>query len=98
MQNYLYPIVDRSIIHAIRATEHTFSKDSKAAEFFAADFILTDDFKVYIMEINYNPQTLKSTPLRVSAHTKMVKDMIDIQNSYIRSKYLRLKHIIDKIV
>ena len=55
MQNYLYPIVDRSIIHAVRSTEHTFSKDSKAAEFFAADFILTDDFKVFIMEINYNP-------------------------------------------
>ncbi|KAM3127735.1 hypothetical protein pb186bvf_020167 [Paramecium bursaria] len=98
LQNYLYPIVDRSIIHAIRSAEHTFSKDSKLAEFFAADFLLTDDFQVYIMEINYNPQTLKSTPLRIINHTKMVKDMIDIQNAYIRSKYLRIKKLIKKLI
>ena len=50
------------------------------------------------MEINYNPQTLKSTPLRIINHTKMVKDMIDIQNAYIRSKYLRIKKLIKKLI
>ena len=28
----------------------------------------------------------------------MVKDMIDIQNSYIRSKYLRIKKLIKKLI
>ncbi|CAD8140465.1 unnamed protein product [Paramecium octaurelia] len=98
LQNYLYPTVDRMIIHSIKSVEGQITKDSRLAEFFAADFILTDDLKIHIMEINYNPQTLKTTPAREKQHTKMTQDMIDIQNAYLRSKYLRFKKIILKIV
>lgn len=31
------------IIHAVRAVEHKLDRDSRLAEFFAADFIMTDD-------------------------------------------------------
>ncbi|CAD8138308.1 unnamed protein product [Paramecium pentaurelia] len=98
LQNYLYPTVDRMIIHAIKSVEGQITRDSRLAEFFAADFIMTDDLKIHIMEINYNPQTLKTTPAREKQHTKMTQDMIDIQNAYLRSKYLRFKKIIIKIL
>lgn len=52
------------IIHAIKSTQHTFAKDSKLGEFFAADFLLTDELDLHIMEINYNPQTLNTTESR----------------------------------
>lgn len=71
-------MVDRYIIHTIRSTQSKYGRDSKLAEFFAADFLLTDDLKIHILEINYNPQTLKTTPLRIFWHTKMVRDMMDI--------------------
>ncbi|CAK72571.1 unnamed protein product (macronuclear) [Paramecium tetraurelia] len=93
LQNYLYPTVDRMIIHSIKSVEDQITRDSRLAEFFAADFILTDDLKIHIMEINYNPQTLKTTPARQKQHAKMAQDMIDIQNAYLRSKYLRFKKI-----
>ncbi|CAD8046757.1 unnamed protein product [Paramecium sonneborni] len=98
LQNYLYPTVDRMIIHAIKSVEGQITRDSRLAEFFAADFILTDDLKIHIMEINYNPQTLKTTLAREKQHTKMTQDMIDIQNAYLRSKYIRFKKIIYKIL
>ncbi|CAD8046668.1 unnamed protein product [Paramecium primaurelia] len=98
LQNYLYPTVDRMIIHAIKSVEGQIIRDSRLAEFFAADFIMTDDLKIHIMEINYNPQTLKTTLAREKQHIKMTQDMIDIQNAYLRSKYLRFKKIIIKIL
>ena len=61
LKNHLYPRIDRMLIHTIRSTQHTFANDSKLGEFFAADFLLTDDLQIHIMEINYNPQTLNTT-------------------------------------
>ncbi|CAK92738.1 unnamed protein product (macronuclear) [Paramecium tetraurelia] len=98
LKKELLPQIDRMIIHAIRSTQQTFAKDSKLGEFFAADFILTDDLKLYIMEINYNPQTLKTTEARLKQHTKMVQDMVEISNAYLRSRYIRFRKIIDKVV
>ncbi|CAD8200294.1 unnamed protein product [Paramecium pentaurelia] len=98
LKQELLPQIDRMIIHAIRSAQYTFAKDSKLGEFFAADFLLTDDLKLHIMEINYNPQTLKTTEARVKQHTKMVQDMVEISNAYLRSRYIRFRKIIDKVV
>ncbi|CAD8046401.1 unnamed protein product [Paramecium sonneborni] len=97
LQNFLYPTIDRMIIHAIRSAQSNFNRDSRLAEFFAADFILTDDLQIYIMEMNYNPQTLKTTLAREKQHAKMTQDMIEIQNAYLRSKYLRFQKIIARL-
>ncbi|CAK79159.1 unnamed protein product (macronuclear) [Paramecium tetraurelia] len=98
LQNELLPKVDRMIIHAIRSTQHTFAKDSKLGEFFAADFLLTDDLDLHIMEINYNPQTLNTTEARKQQHFKMVQDMIEISNAYLRSRFMRFQRIIGKLL
>ncbi|CAD8170403.1 unnamed protein product [Paramecium octaurelia] len=98
LQNELLPKVDRMIIHAIRSTQHTFAKDSKLGEFFAADFLLTDDLDLHIMEINYNPQTLNTTEARKQQHFKMVQDMIEISNAYLRSRFTRFQRIIGKLL
>ncbi|CAD8188739.1 unnamed protein product [Paramecium pentaurelia] len=98
LQNELLPKVDRMIIHAIRSTQHTFAKDSKLGEFFAADFLLTDELDLHIMEINYNPQTLNTTESRRQQHFKMVYDMVDISNAYLRSRYMRFQRIVEKLL
>ncbi|CAD8109435.1 unnamed protein product [Paramecium sonneborni] len=98
LKQELLPQVDRMIIHAIRSAQHTFSRDSKLGEFFAADFLLSDDLQLYLMEINFNPQTLKTTEERVIQHTKMVQDMVEISNAYLRSRYIRFRKIIDRVM
>ncbi|CAD8090559.1 unnamed protein product [Paramecium sonneborni] len=98
LQQELLPQVDRMIIHAIRSTQHTFAKDSKLGEFFAADFLLSDELDLYIMEINYNPQTLNTTESRREQHFKMVQDMVEISNAYLRSRFIRFQKIIRRLV
>ncbi|CAK60672.1 unnamed protein product (macronuclear) [Paramecium tetraurelia] len=47
--------------------------------------------------MNYNPQTQKTTLAREKQHAKMTQDMIEIQNAYLRSKYLRFRKIITRL-
>ncbi|CAD8070870.1 unnamed protein product [Paramecium sonneborni] len=98
LKEELLPKVDRMIIHAIRSTQHTFAKDSKLGEFFAADFLLSDNLDLYIMEINYNPQTLNTTESRREQHFKMVQDMVEISNAYLRSRFIRFQKIVKRLV
>jgi len=39
----------------MKATSHSFAKDSTFSEFFAVDFLLDDDLDVWVLEVNYNP-------------------------------------------
>ena len=55
LENKLYPMIYTKLIHLVRSVQDKFSKDSRFAEFFATDFILTDDLEIYILETNYNP-------------------------------------------
>ncbi|CAD8106689.1 unnamed protein product [Paramecium sonneborni] len=98
LNNYLYPKIHNAIQHLIMSTQQFFDKDSKLSEFFGVDFMLTDDLQIYVLEVNSNPQLLKTIPYRVIQNTKLVNDIIEIQISYLRSKYIRLKLLIKKIL
>lgn len=39
----------------VRSGEYKFHLDSRLAEFFAVDFILSDDLEIFVLECNYNP-------------------------------------------
>jgi hypothetical protein len=39
----------------IRSVESKFTKDSRTGEFFATDFLMSDDLEIFILETNYNP-------------------------------------------
>jgi hypothetical protein len=39
----------------MRSVKDKFAHDSRGGEFFATDFLMTDDLKIYILETNYNP-------------------------------------------
>ncbi len=62
----------RSIIHIVRSGEYKFYRDSRVSEFFAMDFLMTDDLEIYVLEVNYNPQILSVTPERIKRNFKMV--------------------------
>ena len=55
MDEQLYPTVYRMLIHQVRSAQKKFSRDSRLSEFFATDFMLTEDLEVFILETNYNP-------------------------------------------
>jgi tubulin polyglutamylase TTLL1 len=43
LENELYPQVYRAIIHIVRSGEYKLYRDPRLSEFFAVDFILSDD-------------------------------------------------------
>ena len=49
----------------IRSARKGFYRDSRVSEFFATDFLITDELEISILETNYNPQILSVTPDRI---------------------------------
>jgi tubulin polyglutamylase TTLL1 len=56
----------------VRSGEHKFYRDPRLSEFFAVDFIMSDDLLLYVLEVNYNPQILSVTPERIKRNYKMI--------------------------
>ncbi|CAD8096417.1 unnamed protein product [Paramecium primaurelia] len=98
LNDYLYPKIHNTIQHLIMSTQHYFDNDSKLSEFFGVDFMITDDLQIYVLEVNSNPQLLKTTPGRILQNTQLVNDIIEIQVAYLRSKYVRLRSLIKRIL
>ena len=78
----------------IRSTSYTFARDSRFSEFFAVDFLLDDDLDVWVLEVNYNPQILDTTPEKIKRNYKMTIDTMEIGFQYTRSKFLRLQKFV----
>lgn len=62
----------KSIIHLVRSGEYKLHVESRVAEFFAVDFILSDNLEIFVLECNYNPQILSVTPERIRRNYKMM--------------------------
>lgn len=80
----------------VRSTYHTFARDSRFGEFFAVDFLLDNDLDVWVLEVNYNPEILSTTPEKVKRNFKMMSDTSEILFAYIKSKYIRLNNFLKK--
>lgn len=79
LNDELFPQIHRMLIHLVRSASRKFVKDSRLGEFFATDFMLTDNLEIFILETNYNPQILSVTRDRIRRNYKMV--MVTIMNN-----------------
>jgi len=50
--------------------------DSRVGEFFGVDFIMDNDFRLWIFECNRNPNFLAVTEGRVNKFSRLLSDMI----------------------
>jgi tubulin polyglutamylase TTLL1 len=57
-----------------------FVKDYRFSEFLAVDFLLDDNLKIWLLEVNFNPQILRVTPDRIKRNYKMI-DVFDYLSS-----------------
>ena len=60
-------------------------------ENFAIDFLLDENSKIWFLENNPNPQILRVSESRVKRHYIMHGDMFNIQFSYLRSRFKRVR-------
>lgn len=50
-----YPLIYRTLIHMIRSSKQPFVSDFRFSEFLAVDFILDDNLRIWLLEVNFNP-------------------------------------------
>ena len=78
-----------------KSVESLLHRDTRYAEFVAIDFILDNDLRVWALEVNFNPQILSVTPDRIVRNYKMIDETLEIAFALIRSKYIRVRRLID---
>jgi hypothetical protein len=69
------------------SVRNEFYSDSRVSEFFGVDFIMDDDFRLWILECNRNPNFLAVTEGRKDKFWGLIHDVLELNMFYIRSKY-----------
>lgn len=72
----VYPGMKEGIIAAVLLHKRTLDRRKNSFELFGADFILTEDFKPWLLEINSNPALHASTPITARMCPQVLEDII----------------------
>lgn len=64
------------IISAVLLQQRTLDNRKNSFELFGADFILTEDFKPWLLEINANPALHASTPITAKMCPQVLEDVL----------------------
>ena len=55
LDTYLRPTFSKAFIHLARAARETMVKDSRFFQFLGVDFLMDEDLKVWLIEVNSIP-------------------------------------------
>ncbi|KAJ8931435.1 hypothetical protein NQ314_015652 [Rhamnusium bicolor] len=82
----IYPGMRECIIASILMLQDTLDRRTNCFELYGADFILTEDFKPWLLEINGNPALHASTPITAKMCPMVVEDVIRVVIDYEKNK------------
>jgi hypothetical protein len=78
-------------------SSHLLWKHSSVFEIFGVDFMLDDNFGLWLIEVNGSPQFLGTNPAKEKIMIKLISELLEIQYAYLRSKVKRLLAVLRKI-
>ncbi|CAH1104570.1 unnamed protein product [Psylliodes chrysocephalus] len=82
----VYPGMKECITAAVLMHHENMEKRRNTFEVYGADFILTEDFIPWLLEINANPALHASTPVTARLCPKLMEDVIKVVVDYERNK------------
>ncbi|CAH1141105.1 unnamed protein product [Phyllotreta striolata] len=82
----IYPGMKESITAAVLMHQDNMEKRKNSFEVYGADFILTEDFQPWLLEINANPALHASTPVTARLCPKLMEDVIKVVVDLDRNK------------
>lgn len=84
----------RKMTHLYLSVKDMMFEDSRFGEFFGVDFLLDDDFVLWIFECNRNPNFLAVTEGRKEKFGRLIPDMIELQWRLVKSKFVRVRQFV----
>ncbi|EAR98745.2 tubulin tyrosine ligase family protein (macronuclear) [Tetrahymena thermophila SB210] len=97
LDDYLRPELQKAFIHAVKMSEHAFLKDPRVFEMFGLDFLFDENLNLWFIECNASPVLQGTSEEKMIFQSELVRDLLQIQYSYLRSRWLRIRKIITKL-
>jgi len=97
VKNYLIPEMETAVVHLMRMSQGTFLQRSQLFQFFAVDFLLDENLKVWFMDVEANP-SLKNMNLKLKTlYIGLFEDILDVTHKYLRSRLRRIAEFVNKL-
>jgi len=93
----LIPELETALIHLFRMSQDTFLQRSQLFEFLAVDFVMDDSLNVWFMDVTPNPTLKPMNSKFKTAYKKMLKDMFEIVQKYLRSRVRRIVKFVNEL-
>lgn len=89
LDNYLRPEFKRAFLSMAKMNEEYFYKSSDVFELFGVDFVIDEDLKLHIVEVNASPMIIGTATRKTVLLKKMMEGLFDIQFAYQYSRTKR---------
>ena len=97
LDNYLRPLIKKSMIHTVKMSQNDYLKSSMVYELFGIDFILDTDLSLWYLECNSSPVLKGTSEEKDKFLSKMIADQFDVIMAYIRSRMMRVIDYVNKL-
>lgn len=97
IDNFLRPAFRRAMIHVAQMNFKYLVKNPTIYEMFGVDFMFDDQFNLWFLECNSNPELIPTNEFKEIFFHTLVKENIDISLSFLRSRAKRILAFINEL-
>jgi len=98
LENHLRPQFKKAMIHLVKMSSQFFWKQSNVYGLFGLDFMLDDNFNLWFIEGNPNPQLIATSKFLGDLLNSLLRSLFDIEYGLYRSRMKRAYNVVQKLM